>query len=210
MPEETIARNDSLIAGQPMDEPTISKSFDGMDEMFDLIAAGLYTMASMLVGEGEDSIRLVEKAVANADIPASHDPAETRKSSRMALCAAALDTLTGRDAESLAAPEGLKHAATCIGDDELDAAGVSSEELERMIAGPDRDRVRNWLESLPAAMRTIFVLRAVAGFTTPETASLLQAHGGPHATGWSAEAVRELYRQGLCSLASHLLHEANR
>jgi hypothetical protein len=197
MPEETIARNDSL-------------AFDGMDEMFDLIAAGLYTMASMLVGEGEDSIRLVETAVANADIPASHNPAETRRNSRTALCAAALDLLARRDAQSLAAPEGLEHAATCIGDDELDAAGVSSEELERMIAGPDRDRVRNWLESLPTAMRTIFVLRAVAGFTTTETADLLQVHGGPQAAGWSAEAVRELYRQGLCSLASHLLHEANR
>jgi hypothetical protein len=210
MPEETIARIDSLIPGQPKDELIVSRSLDGMDEMFELIAAGLYSLASMLVGEGEESIRLVEAAVANADIPASRDPEETRRNSRQALCAAALETLTRRDTTSLTAPEGLEHAATCIGDDELDAAGVSSEELERMIAGPDRDRVRNWLESLPTAMRTIFVLRAVAGFTVTETAGLLKSHGGPLAAGWSGDAVRELFRQGLCSLASHVLQEANR
>jgi hypothetical protein len=79
-----------------------------------------------------------------------------------------------------------------------------------MIAGPDRDRVRNWLESLPTSMRTIFVLRAVAGFTTAETAHLLEAHGGLQASGWSEDAVRELFRQGLCSLASQVLHAANR
>jgi len=162
------------------------------------------------VGEGENSIRLVETAVANAEVSVCHDPAEARKSSRRALCAAALDLLAERDAVCLAAPEGLEHAATCIEDDELDAAGMSSEELERMIAGPDRDRVRCWLESLPTVLRTIFVLRAVAGFTPAETADLLRVHGGAQAAGWSAEAVRELFRQGLCSLASQVLHAANR
>jgi hypothetical protein len=228
MPENTFAPNEGLIPAQPMselaqefsdrmhdlmdgqpkDEATVEKAFNGLDEMFDLIAAGLYSIASMLVGEGEDSIRLVEAAVANAELSECQNPAEARKSSRMALCAAALDTLAQRDATSLAAPEGLEHAATCIGDDELDAAGVSSEELERMIAGPDRDRVRNWLQSLPTAMRAIFVLRAVAGFTTTETAELLQAHGGPQAAGWGGDAVRELFRQGLCSLASQVLQAA--
>jgi DNA-directed RNA polymerase specialized sigma24 family protein len=198
-----------MLDGQPKDEATVAKAFDGMDEMFDLIAAGLYSIASMLVGEGEDSIRLVEMAVANADISSMDGPAEARMSSRRALCAAALDTLARRDATNLAAPHGLEHAATCIGDDELDAAGVSVEELERMIAGPDRDRVRNWLESLPTPMRTIFVLRAVAGFTAAETAELLQAHGGPQAAAWNEDAVRELFRQGLCSLASHVLQAAS-
>jgi DNA-directed RNA polymerase specialized sigma24 family protein len=78
--------------------------------------------------------------------------------------------------------------------------------MERIIAGPDRDRVRNWLESLSTVMRTIYVLRAVAGFTATETADLLAAHGGPQAAGWNADAVRELFRQALCSLASQLIH----
>jgi hypothetical protein len=208
--QEFTERVHGLLDGQPKDEATVAGALEGMDEMFDLIAAGMYSIASMLVGEGEDSIRLVETAVANTEISPSHDPAVGRKNSRRALCAAALDTLTARDATTLAAPDGLEHAATCIDDDELDAAGVSSEELERMMGGPDRDRVRNWLESLPAVLRTVFVLRAVAGFTPGETADLLKTHGGPHAAGWSPDAVRELSRQGLCSLASQVLHAANR
>jgi hypothetical protein len=167
-------------------------------------------MASMLVGEGEDSVRLVETAIANAEISACHDPVEGRKNSRRALCVAALKLLAERDAESLAAPLGLEPASTCIEDDDLDAAGVSKEELERMLAGPDRDRVRNWLASLPTVLRTIFVLRAVAGFSTAETAALLAECGGPRAVGWNAEAVRDFFRQGLCSLASQLIQSVSR
>ena len=74
-----------------------------------------------------------------------------------------------------------------------------------MLAGPGRDSVRNWLESLPIETRVIFVLRAVAGFTAPETAAMLVAYGGPDASGWNADAVRELFRRGLCSLASQLI-----
>jgi hypothetical protein len=230
MPQESITSNDSLIPpqpipdgaqdfskrvrglldGQPKDDATVAQAFNGMDEMFDLIAAGLYSLASMLVGEGEDSARLVETAIATAEVSVCHDPVVARKSSRRALCTAALDILEQRSPGSLAALEGLEPAATCIEDDDLDAAGVSSEELERMIAGPDRERVRTWLASLPTAVRTIFVLRAVAGFTTAETAALLKAHGGPRAAGWSGDAVREYFRQGLCSLASQLLQAASR
>ncbi|MGD0914649.1 MAG: hypothetical protein ABR928_22365 [Terracidiphilus sp.] len=76
-----------------------------------------------------------------------------------------------------------------------------------MIAGPDRDRVREWLTKLPTSLRTVFVLRAVAGFTSDETATLLAAHGGPDAEGWTSGAVRDVFRQGLCSLASQLIHE---
>jgi hypothetical protein len=194
-----------LLDGQPKDDATVAKALDGMDEMFDLIAARLYSMASMLLGEGEDSIRLVEIAIANADASACQDPDGGCKSSRKALCAAALDTIAQRNPGALAAPEDLKPTDTCIEDDDLDAAGESGEELLRMLAGPDRDRVRNWLASLPTKLRTIFVLRAVAGFTPAETAALLATHGGPHAAGWTEDAVREFCRQALCSLASQLI-----
>jgi hypothetical protein len=120
-----------------------------------------------------------------------------------------LKTLAERDSGCLAAPEGLEPAETCIEDDDLAAAGVSGDELERMIAGPDRDRMRKWLASLPTALRTIFVLRAVAGFTAAETAGLLAAHGGPRAAGWTPAAVGELFRQGLCSLASQLIQASS-
>jgi hypothetical protein len=99
----------------------------------------------------------------------------------------------------------VEPAQTCIEHDDLDSAGISSEELARMIAGPDRERVREWLAKLPTDVRTVFVLRAVAGFSAAETAGLLAAHGGPQAAGWNVDAVRAVFRQGLCSLASQLL-----
>ncbi|HXR37673.1 MAG TPA: hypothetical protein VN776_01190 [Terracidiphilus sp.] len=230
MPEETITASDSLIPaqpipecahefrervlelmdGQPKDEATVTRALDGMDAVVDLIAAGLYSLASMLVGEGEDSIRLVETAIANADVSACHDPVEARQSSRRALCVAALEQLAQREPAGLAAPGALEAAGGCIEDDDLDAAAQSGEELLSMLAGPDRDRARNWLAGLPTLVRTIFVLRAVAGFNAAETAAMLAAHGGQQAAGWTTEAVREFCRQALCSLASQLLQASNR
>ncbi|HUX27503.1 MAG TPA: sigma factor-like helix-turn-helix DNA-binding protein [Terracidiphilus sp.] len=198
----------SLLDGSPKDDATVAKALDGMDEMFDRIAAGLYSLASMLVGEGEESVRLVEKTVATTEVSPCDDPVEARKRCRLALCMAALETIARRDAGSLAAPQGLAQAGGCIEDDDLESAGVSREELERMIAGPNRDRVRQWLAQLPTELRTIFVLRAVAGFTAAETARLLAEHGGAQAAGWTAEAVRELFRQALCSLASQLIQNS--
>ena len=200
-----VDRLHGLLDGKPKDEATVSSALADFEGLFDKIAAGLYSLASMLVGEGEDSIRLVETTVANAEVSACDDAEEARHSSRRVLATAALELIASRDPGSLAAPEGLEHAQTCIEDDDLDAAGVSREVLDRMMAGPDRGRVRAWLESLPASLRTIFVLRAVAGFPAGETAFLLAEHGGPKAAGWTADAVRELFRQGLCSLASQLI-----
>lgn len=208
MPEQAHAfseRISGLLDGQPKDETTVAKALEGMEDMFDLIAAGLYSLASMLVGEGEDSIRLVETAVATSEVAACQDPVQARKSSRRTLAAAALALLEERNPGCLAAPEGLEPKETCLDDDDLETADMYKEELEKMLAGPDRHRMRGWLAGLPTALRTVFVLRAVAGFTTSETAGLLAEQGGPKAAGWSPRAVSELFRQGLCSLASQLI-----
>jgi hypothetical protein len=194
-----------LLDGRPKDDETVAQALAGQEDMLDVIAAGFYSMASMLVGEGEDSMRLVERAVEMAEISVCHDVEQERKSSRRALCTAALALLDQRNPGCLAFPQGLVAVKTCIEDDDLDEAGVSREELETMLAGPNRESVKNWLESLPTETRAIFVLRAVAGFTAPETAAMLAAHGGPDATGWNADAVREIFRRGLCSLASQLI-----
>lgn len=198
-----------LMNGQPKDDATVEEAFAGMDEMFEVIAAGLYNLASMLVGEGEDSIALVEQAIATADVSAFDDAAQARKGSRLALSRAALDILERRAPGSLAAPKNLAHVSTCIQDEDLDTGEVSSEELAKLMSGPERERVREWLASLPIEFRVIFALRAVAGFSSPEVAALLAAHGGPSAAGWKPEEVREIYRQALCSLASQVIHTAN-
>lgn len=203
---EFSSRVHGLLDGTPKDDATVNKALEGMDGVLDMIAAGLYNLASMLVGEGEQSVRLVETAVARTEVSACHDAGQARKSSRRALSAAALELLECRQPGCLAAPVGVSASGGCIEDDDLDAAGVSREQLEAMMAGPERDRVRTWLSSLPVELRVIFALRAVAGFTSPETAALLSAHAGPAASGWTGEAVRETFRQGLCSLASQLIH----
>jgi DNA-directed RNA polymerase specialized sigma24 family protein len=195
-----------LLDGQPKDEATVAKAMEGMDAMVDIIAAGLYNLASMLVGEGEEGVELVETAIATAEVAVCHDPMLGRKNSRRALCRAAIQSIEKLQPGSLAAPEGLPPAATCLEDDELDGVGISREDLDSMIAGPDRDRVRTWLEGLPTAVRTIFVLRAVAGMTGAETAELLAENAA--SAGWTTESVRDFFRQGLCSLASQLLHAA--
>jgi hypothetical protein len=210
MPEgaEAFTRSvQGLLDGRAKDDVEVTQAFSGLDEMFDVIAAGLYSLASMLVGEGEESVRLVEHTVSTADVTRCGDHFEARRSSRLALAKAALETIARREPGSLVAPAGEAGPTTCIEDDDLDSAGVSAKELEQMIAGPDRDRVREWLANLPTSLRTVFVLRAVAGFTSSETAALLAAHGGPGAEGWTSNAVRDDFRQGLCSLASRLIHE---
>jgi len=194
-----------MLDGQRKDAAAVETALKGMDSMLDLIAAGLYTLASMLAGEGEDAIRLVETSIANAEVSACSEPEQARRAGRRALAAAALEFLGRRNATSLAVPEGLTEAGTCIEDDDLEAAGMTRDELESMLAGPDRDRVRTWLESLSVPMRVVFVLRGVAGFNPQETAALLVAHAGSQAGGWSPDAVRAVFRQALCSLASQML-----
>ena len=204
--EEFSQKVHGLLDGKPKDEATVSQALGGMDAMLDAIAAGLYSMASMLVGEGEDSIQLVETAVARTAISACSSAEEARKSSRRELCGAAIELISERKPGSLAAPEWLEHAATCIEDDDLESAGISRAELESMLAGPNRESIKKWIEGLATETRVIFVLRAVAGFSASETAEMLISHAGKGSQGWNADAVREIFRQGLCSLASQLIH----
>uniref|UniRef100_E6Q092 Uncharacterized protein n=1 Tax=mine drainage metagenome TaxID=410659 RepID=E6Q092_9ZZZZ len=169
------------------------------------VAGELYHIGSMLLGDGEETIRLIERAVATAEIPSCCDGDQAMHSARVALAAASIELLEDRDPSTLAAPKGDFGLPNCIGDDDLSAAGVTAAELETMLAGPGRQRLRGWLEELPVVERVIFVLRAVAGLSTPEVAGLLALHGGKAAQGWMPEAVSNLFRQALCSLASQLL-----
>ena len=177
-----------------------------MDAVIDSIAAELYNLASLLVGEGEECVGLVETAIDKAEISACQNPKAARKSIGRALCKAGVALLASRDAESLAAPEPGLYPANCMEDDDPELAGISLEQLEQMIAGPERGRVRAWLGQLPVAVRTVFVIRAIAGMSTADTASILTGFGGVRAAGWKPESVRETFRQGLCSLTSQLLH----
>ncbi|HVC46722.1 MAG TPA: sigma factor-like helix-turn-helix DNA-binding protein [Terracidiphilus sp.] len=208
--EDFSRKVSGLLDGREKDEATVEKALAGFENVFEQMAAGLYSLASMLVGEGEASVGLVETAVSTVELAKGADAQTARQNCRSALSRAAIALLEKREPGCLAAPEDVRPAGGCIEDDDLEAAGVSSEELESMMAGPERERVRAWLESLPTAQRVIFVLRAVAGFKSDEAAALLAERGGTVAAGWSAKAVRELFRQALCSLASQLIHATTR
>ena len=204
--EEFSKKVHGLLDGKAKDEATVASALHGVDDVLDVIAAGLYNLASMLVGEGEDSVRLIETAVARTEISECNDVQKARMNNRSALCTAAIDLIAERNPGSLAAPEWVQHATTCIEDDDLESAGISRGDLERMLAGPNRENVKNWIESLSTPTRVVFVLRAVAGFTADETAMMLTEHGGKGAGNWNPDMVRETFRQGLCSLASQLIH----
>ena len=137
--EEFSKKMQGLPDGRHKDEATVSEGSGGMDDVLDMIAAGLYSMASMLVGEGEDSIGLVETAVARTEIPACGDARPGADEQPESACARRLiELIAERNPGSLAAPEGLEHASTCIEDDDLESAGISLAELESMLAGPNR------------------------------------------------------------------------
>jgi DNA-directed RNA polymerase specialized sigma24 family protein len=198
MIQVTIDPHENLTLDQPIS--------DDLKEILELVTAGLYSLASMLVGEGEESARLVEETIESAQVSPCADPQNARRCSRRALAVAALKLLAGRCPGCLDAPLGLTPATTCIEGDDLASAGISAGDLQGMMSGPERERVREWLEGLPTWMRTVFALRAVAGFNAAETATLLKLHGGPQAAAWTPQIVSEVFRQGLCSLASQVLH----
>src|SRR4051812_47186747 len=69
--------------GRPNDEAATREPFEGIDSLLDILAAGFYSFASMLVGEGEDSVGLAEKAFATAELSASSTVEEARRSGQL-------------------------------------------------------------------------------------------------------------------------------
>jgi hypothetical protein len=197
---QSIDPNDSLGS-------SLGSELPGSGSVLEIIAADLYRIGSMILGEGEDTIGLIEQAVTTVDISSDSEPAS--HSGRLALAAGAIELIQRHDPAQFAAPADDSGPASCIEDDELDAAGVTRAELEQMLAGEDARSLRTWLEGLAVPLRVIFVLRAVAGLSSVEVAALLAEHGGPTAENWTPDAVRGNFRQALCSLASQLLHASN-
>ena len=195
-----------VVSGEFPDPLAAERARQQMDLIIDSIAGELYNLASMLVGEGEQGVRLVEEAIDKAEVSACQNPRAARKSTRRALARGAVAHLAGLDPAAFTAPDGAFHPTTCIEDDDLESTGVSTEQLEAMLTGPERERVRQWLARLEPAVRTVFVLRAVASQDATEVAAILAGFGGPQAVAWQPEAVRHVFRQGLCSLASQIVH----
>ncbi len=209
MTVSSLSLDGGLIPEESTPLPAESADWEGL---FEDIAADLYRVASMLLGEGEAAIALVEQAIGGDAIAVGKSVEQesfeqARHAGRLLIAGEAIGILGKRDGAALAAPEvDADGPVSCIEGDELDAAGVTSAELEAMLTGPDNHRLRSWIEGLPVQLRVTFVLRSVANLTSPEIAGLLGEYGGPEAAGWTPEAVRSVFRQALCSLAGQLLH----
>jgi hypothetical protein len=208
MPLSPLSPENGPLPGITSGAP-VNASTAGNDLLLDGIAAGLYHFTSMLLGEGEDTIGIVEEVVTRIDLHAGETMEIATHNARLDAAGRAVALLAHRDPAAFAVSAEDSGPASCIEDEELDAAGVSRVELEHMLTGSDQRHLRGWLESLPDSLRVIFVLRAVAGASSPEVARVLAEHGGPQAQDWTPGAVGSTFRQALCSLASQLLHASN-
>ncbi len=174
------------------------------------MAAELFQLASLLVGEGEPALRLIESSLASIAIDPCLDPEAAREQARARVVRGALQSLSA--AQPAAFSVGLMTAAhdPCIQDDDLQAAGIPPAELRGWLEQGSRPEMkqglRSSLEKLPPAQRTIFVQRAVLGQGNEAAATLLREAGGAEAAGWTPQTVGEAFRQALCSLANSLAH----
>ena len=167
-------------------------------------ALELFQLASLLVGDQEQALRLVEACVSTSDLdPCAAEPgAEERV--REKLAQSALAWMRERAPESFVAEDGSATLGGCVETDDLEAAGISSAKLAEMLSGEQRQKLRNWLDELPMAQRAVFVLRAVLGRNNESAAEALKKAGG--SSGWTADLVSQSFRSALCSLANQLAH----
>lgn len=177
---------------------------EGAQETIHSAAAELYQLAALLLGNEAQAVEAVEAA--NVAIDPCADTETALNDARRTVVDTALARLCHDDSGAFCAPATSAEAAGCLTDDELDAAGLSSEQLAAMLRGPDRAALRNWLNQLPAAQRAVFVERAMLDWTNAEAAASL-SHAS--STAWEPSQAGDLFRQALCSLASSVVHAAS-
>ncbi len=178
------------------------------------MAAELFQLASLLVGDEQRALRLIESSLATMEIDPCLDPETANQQARAHVVRGALAQLAAEQPEAFAShAAGLHTPGTsdpCIQDDDLQAAGITPAQLRGWLeqqGKPELRRgLREWLESLPVAQRAIFVQRAVLGQGNETAAGLLREAGGAAAGGWTPQTVSETFRQALCSLANSLAH----
>src|SRR5271170_675886 len=69
-----------MLDGHGKDPAVVDAALSNWDGLLEKIAGDLYRISSMLVGEGEEPVRLIEQVVTQLDIPHFSDPLEARRS----------------------------------------------------------------------------------------------------------------------------------
>jgi DNA-directed RNA polymerase specialized sigma24 family protein len=176
------------------------------DALVEDTAVKLFQTAALLLGSGDEAVRLVEETMANVEVDPCAGGGNATTTLQNELVEAAIRQLSQREPDSFAVAEAGSGNALCIEDDDLSAAGITSSQLNQLLEDDGRNQLRNWLEHLPAAQRAIFVGRAMLGQDNAATAERLRLAGGEKAAGWTAGRVSDVFRQALCSLANSLAH----
>ncbi|HTV07331.1 MAG TPA: hypothetical protein VME86_18315 [Acidobacteriaceae bacterium] len=167
-------------------------------------AGELYQIAALMMGDESQAAELVETAVAKTEI----DPCAERDATVLATCQTLVESAVARlskaDPKAFEIPPPMEESSGhCIDDDDLSATGISASQLAGMVRGPERSRLREWLNKLPVAQRAIFVERAILGWDNAAAAASLRRAASRN---WQPRQVSELFRQALCSLATSLVH----
>jgi hypothetical protein len=169
-------------------------------------AAELFQIAALILGSEDEAVSMVEDAVANVDIDPCADAGAAHDEARQRLVSSAVQRLDKLHPGAFTVPPLAEANSTCLETDDLSEAGLSIEQLDNLLEGPGRVKMREWLEQLAPALRAIFVLRAVVGEDGERTAQDLRRSGAAGTQGWQREQVGAAYRQALCSLASSLMN----
>lgn len=176
-------------------------------------ALELFQTAALLLGDESEAVAAVEQAVAGVQADPCADPVAARQAAEEQLVATAIrrvQQLSRKPGSSDGVPSGAltppaenaSESQGCVDTDDLSAAGLTQTQLQEMLAHSDRAGMRRWLEGLAAGPRVIFVLRAVLGRSSAQTANDLKAAG---CGDWSSAQVGSSFRTALCSLTSALL-----
>jgi DNA-directed RNA polymerase specialized sigma24 family protein len=170
--------------------------------LFESAARELYQTAALFVGDEAEAIKLVEETVASVEMDPCADGEAARSAASGDLVQRALTRLAALHPEQMH-PTAAADLGGCVETDDLGAAGITREQLDSLLSGSDRARMRRWLEGLGPVERSVFVMRAVLGRTGAQAGDLLGRITGD---AWTEANVGGAYRAALCSLASSLVH----
>ena len=165
-------------------------------------ALEMYRFAALMLGSETEAERLIEQTVAGVEVDPCADPGAAKGLVRERVIDGALEIMHRQNPAVFAAVPGADAGSGCLEED--GTAPLSGEQLSHLVEGAGRGPLREWLGRLSQVQRAIFVQRAVLGATNADTAQAINRYARPSV--WTPEAVGQLFRQALCSLASALVH----
>ena len=185
-----------------MNEQDLGPVAEARQLMAEDTALQLFQIAALMLGDEQEAVSLVEEVVAEVEADPCAEGTLAYAEASALLVRTAVQRMAGLYPEAFVVPTAQPADAVCIETDDLGAAGLSGEQFGGLISGAG---MREWLERLAPALRTIFVLRAVAGQDGEQTAESLRQSGATGAQAWRRDQVGTAYRQALCSLATCLM-----